>query len=65
MMVGDRQLAVSLVFTSAPPFEKQELTKARKQVLDESGLLWPNCASSVLCCVVKTLPLTHKGGHHH
>lgn len=54
MMVGDRRSAVSLVFTSAPPPKKK-----KRLVLDESGLC---CASAVLCCGVKPLPLTQKGG---
>lgn len=54
MMVGDRRPAVSLVFTSAPPPKKKRL------VFDESGLC---CGlTAVLCCGVKPLPWTHKGG---
>lgn len=48
MMVGDRQPAVSLVFTSAPPPKKR---KKKRLVLDESGLC---CSLTVplLSCVV-------------
>lgn len=46
MMVGDRQPAVSLVFTSTPPLKKKE---KKKIVLDESGLC---CGLTLLSCVV-------------
>lgn len=61
MMVGDRRPAVSLVFTSAPPPKKNKKQK-KTCAWWVWVVLWPDCASAVLCCGVKPLPRTQKGG---
>ncbi len=60
MMVGDRRPAVSLVFTSAPPPKKKERDLCLMSLGLCCGLTVP--LLSVLCCGVKPLPWTQKGG---